>query len=78
MNNKDLLEPSLFIKATIYNYIKASIITLLIIGRGKRVLRNALNRLNNTKVDLILYNVVVIKGFYINIIIKALLLRVNI
>jgi hypothetical protein len=72
INNKDLLEPSIFIKVIINKSIKAGLFTLLIIKRGIRVIKRALsNKLRLIIIDLILEDIIIIEGFYINIILKA-------
>jgi hypothetical protein len=76
VNNKDLLEPGIFIKVTINKSIKAGSFTLLIIKRGIRVIKRALSsELRPITIDLILEDVIVIEGFYINIILEARLLE---
>jgi hypothetical protein len=72
VNSKDLLEPRLFIKATINEYVKAGSSSLLILGRGTRVIRNTLSRVSGlVTVDLTLKDIVVVEGFYVNIISEA-------
>jgi hypothetical protein len=74
VNNKNLINSSTFIKVNINNYVKAGITSLLIIRYSTYIIKNIVNRpaRPHTK-DLILYNIIVIKGFYINIISKAYL-----
>ena len=72
VNNKELLNPITFIKGRINNYVKAGIISLLILGYNTYIIKNIIHKLNKPKTkDLILYNIIIIKGFYINIISKA-------
>jgi len=72
VNNKDLLEPSIFIKIIINKSIKAGLFTLLIIKRGTRVIKRALSsELRLIIINLILEDIIIIKGFYINIILEA-------
>jgi hypothetical protein len=72
VNNKDLLKPNIFIKVIINKSIKAGLFTLLIIKRSIRVIKRALsNKLRLIIIDLILEDIIIIKGFYINIILKA-------
>ena len=55
--------------------VKSSLGALPILRHKTYILRGILNRANNnSKRDLILKNVVIVKGFYINIISKAKLL----
>jgi hypothetical protein len=74
VNSKDLINSSTFIKAKINNYIEAEITSFPIIRYSIRIIKNIVNRFSGlyTK-DLILYNIIVIKGFYINIISEACL-----
>jgi hypothetical protein len=59
--------------------VKSGLGALPILGHRTCVLRGILNRANgNSKRDLILKNVVVVKGFYTNIISKAKLLLVGV
>jgi hypothetical protein len=79
INNKDLLKPNLFIKSSINKSVKAGLSALPIIGRGTRVIRRALNgELGIVTADLILKDVAIIKGFYINIISEAYLLELGV
>ena len=72
VNNKDLLEPSIFIKVIINKSIKVGLSTLLIIKRGIYIIKRALNsELRLIIIDLILEDIIIIKGFYINIISEA-------
>jgi len=72
INNKDLLKLGLFVKASYNKYIKAKSLSLLILGYNTRVIRKALNGISSFSLaNLVLNNVIVIKGFYINIILKA-------
>jgi hypothetical protein len=74
VNSKNLINSSTFIKAKINNYIKAGIISFLIIRYSIRIIKNVINRpIRLCTKDLILYNIVVIKEFYINIISEACL-----
>ena len=74
VNNKDLLIPSTFILFKNNNIVQVSSFFLPIFKRGEKVLKKVLNSLNSKNIiDLKLKNVVVIKGFYINIILIVLL-----
>ena len=76
VNSKDLINSGTFIKAKINNYVKAGITSFLIIRHNTRIIKNVINKPAGpyTK-DLILYNIIVIKGFHINIISKACLVK---
>jgi hypothetical protein len=72
VNNKNLLKPGLFIKASYNKYIEAGSLSLLILGYSIRVIKKALNSTSSFSLaDLVLNNVIVIKGFYVNIILEA-------
>ena len=74
MNNKDLLIPSTFVLFKNNNIVQVSSFFLLILRRRERVLKKVLNSLNSKNIiDLKLKNIVVVKGFYINIILMVLL-----
>ena len=74
VNSKDLLEPRLFVKAITNKYVKASSSSLLILGHRTQVIRNTLNRVSSlATTDLILKDIVIVKGFYVNIISEACL-----
>ena len=76
VNNKDLINSSTFIKAKINNYIKARITSLLIIRHSTYIIKNVINRFIELYIkDLILYNIIVIKEFHINIISEAYLVK---
>jgi hypothetical protein len=76
VNSKNLIDSNTFIKAKIDNYIKAEITSLSITGYSTYIIKNIVNKPSGpyTK-NLILYNIIVIKGFYINIISKAYLIE---
>jgi hypothetical protein len=72
INNKDLLKPGSFIKASYNKYIKAKTLSFPILGHSIKVIKRALNSTSSISLaNLVLNNIIVIKGFYINIIIKA-------
>jgi hypothetical protein len=71
VNNKKRLNKGNFIKLLIELIIKVKTFILLITRRDTRIFKRLFNKRDNKRVNLILYNVVIIKGFYINIILKA-------
>ena len=74
MNNKDLLIPSTFVLFKNNNIVQVSSFFLPILKRKERVLKKVLNGLNSKNtIDLKLKNIIVIEGFYINIILIVLL-----
>ena len=76
VNSKDLINSGTFIKAKINNYVKAEITSFSIIRYNTYIIKNVINRLIRPRTkDLILYNIIVIKEFHINIISKARLVK---
>jgi hypothetical protein len=74
VNSKDLLKPRSFIKVITNKSIKVELFTLLILGYKTYIIKRILNSaLGLIIADLILKNIIIIKGFYINIILKAYL-----
>ncbi len=76
VNSRDLLVQGLFRKLGVSDYIEAGTQSILIIRRSSSVIKNCLageNSLNTQ--DLVLSNIVVVTGFYINIVLEALLLK---
>ncbi len=72
VNSKDLLKPRSFIKVITNKSVKARLFTLLILGHETYIIKKTLNSaLRLIIIDLILKNVTIIKGFYINIILEA-------
>jgi len=60
-------------------YIKAGNLSLPILSRNTRTFKGIINRVyNEAEKDLILKDIVVIKGFYINIISEARLLLLKV
>jgi hypothetical protein len=66
------LDKASFIKSLITNIIKASITLLFILRHSTCIFKGLLNKSKSKKVDLILFNIIIIKGFFINIVLKAL------
>jgi hypothetical protein len=79
INSKDLLELGSFVKALFNKYIEARSSSLLILGRGTKVIKKAINKAAGPNIkDLRLSNIIVIKGFYINIISEACLNKIRV
>ncbi len=76
VNSKEMLVPGLFRKLGVTDFIDTGTQSILIISRGLQVIKNYLvgEKGPNTQ-DLVLLNVIVIEGFYINIVLEALLLK---
>jgi hypothetical protein len=74
INSKELLKLGSFIKALFNKCVEAGSSSLLILGRGIRVIKKAINGAISPNIkDLRLFNIIVIKGFYINIVFEACL-----
>jgi len=72
VNSKELLKLKSFTKAAYNKCIKASSSSLPILGYSKRVIKKALNSIASLNLeDLVLLDIIIIKGFYINIVFEA-------
>ena len=72
MNDKSFLLLSSFKALRVNEYVEADSLSLPISGRDKRKLKNVLNGVRGEVTKyLILDNIIVVKGFYINIISEA-------
>jgi len=79
INSKDLLELGSFIKALFNKYVEAGSSSLLIFKRSIKVIRKAINKAISPNIkDLRLSDIIVVKGFYINIISKAYLNKIRV
>jgi hypothetical protein len=79
INSKDLLKLRSFIKALFNKCVEAGSSSLLILGRGIKVIRKAINKAAGPNIeDLRLSDIIVIKGFYINIISEACLNKIGV
>ena len=67
-----MLKLRLFVKALYNKCMKARSLSFLILGYSTKVIRRALNSTNSSSLaNLVLSNIIIIKGFYINIILEA-------
>ena len=72
VNNKELLELRSFIKVAYNKCVEAGSFSFLILKRSKRVIKKVLNSVASlNSEDLTLSDIIIIKGFYINIVSKA-------
>ena len=79
VNSKDLLELESFIKALFNKCIEAGSSSLLILGCGIKVIKKAINKAASPNIkDLRLSDIIIIKGFYINIVFKACLNKIRV
>jgi hypothetical protein len=72
VNNKERLNKGSFVKLLIKLVIKVRTFILLITRYNTRTFKGLFNKRDGKRVNLILRDVVIIKGFYINIVLKAL------
>jgi hypothetical protein len=75
VNNKERLDKGSFVKLPVELVVEVKTFILLITRRGTRTFKGLFNKRDGKRVNLMLYNVVVIKGFYINIVLEALLFK---
>ena len=79
VNNKDLFIPSTFVLFKNNNIVQISSSFFPILKYKEKVLKKVLNSPNSKNiVDLKLKNIVIVKGFYINIILIVLLYTISI
>jgi hypothetical protein len=72
VNNKERLNKGSFVKLLIELVVKVKTFILLIIRHDTRTFKGLFNKRDRKRVDLVLRNVAVVKGFYINIVLEAL------
>jgi hypothetical protein len=75
VNNKERLDKSSFVKLLIELIIKVKTFILLIIRRDTCTFKGLFNKRDRKRVDLVLRDIAIIKGFYINIVLKALFFK---
>jgi hypothetical protein len=74
-----LLELGSFVKASFNKCIEAGSLSLLILGRGIKVIKKAINKAIGLNIkDLHLSDIIVIEGFYINIVSEACLNKIGV
>jgi hypothetical protein len=73
VNNKERLNKDNFVKLLIELVVEARTFILLITRHSTRTFKGLFNKRDGKRVNLVLRDVVVVKGFYINIVLKALL-----
>jgi hypothetical protein len=79
VNSKDLLKLRSFVKALFNKCIKAGSSSFLILGRSIKVIKKAINKAISPNIeDLHLSDIIIIKGFYINIVFKACLNKIRV
>jgi predicted AAA+ superfamily ATPase len=75
VNDAKRLNKGSFIKSLITNTAEASITLFPILKRSTCTFKGLLNKSKSKKVDFILFNIAIIKGFLINKVLKALLYK---
>jgi hypothetical protein len=75
VNNKERLDKGSFVKLLVELVIKAKTFILLILRRGTCTFKGLFNKRDSKRVNLMLCNVAIVKGFYINIVLEALLFK---
>jgi hypothetical protein len=72
INNVRRFNKGSFIKSLVINIIKARTTSLPILKYSTRTFKGLLNKSKGKKVDFMLFNIIIIKVFLINIVLKAL------
>jgi hypothetical protein len=72
VNDVKRLDKASFIKFLVINTVETSITLLFILRHSTCTFKGLLNGTKSKKINLILLNVAIIKGFFINIVLKAL------
>jgi hypothetical protein len=75
VNNKERLNKGSFVKLLIELIVKARTFILLITRRGTRTFKGLFNKRDGKRVNLVLRDVAIVKGFYINIVLEAFLFK---
>jgi hypothetical protein len=75
VNNKERLNKGSFVKLLVELVVKARTSILLITRRGTHTFKGLFNKRDGKRVNLVLYDVVIVKGFHINIVLEALLFK---
>jgi hypothetical protein len=73
VNNKERLDKGSFVKLPVELVVEARTSVLLITRCGTRTFKGLFNRRDGKRVNLVLRNVAVVKGFHVNIVSEALL-----
>jgi hypothetical protein len=75
VNNKERLDKGSFVKLLVELVVEVETFILLITRRGTRTFKGLFNKRDGKRVNLVLRDVVVVKGFYINIVLEALFFK---
>jgi hypothetical protein len=71
VNDKERLDKGSFIKLLIELVIKAKTFIFLIIRHSTCIFKGLFNKRDGKRVNLVLCNIIIVKGFYINIVLEA-------
>jgi hypothetical protein len=75
VNNKERLNKGSFVKLLVKLVVEARTFILLILRHDTYTFKELFNKRDSKRVNLVLRDVVVVKGFYINIVSEALLFK---
>jgi hypothetical protein len=75
VNNKKQLDKGSFVKSPVKSVVEARTFMLLITRHGTRTFKGLFNKRDGKRVNLVLRDVVVVKGFHVNIVLEALLFK---
>jgi hypothetical protein len=75
VNNKERLDKGSFVKLLVELVVEAKTFILLITRHGTRTFKGLFNKRDGKRVNLVLRDVAVVKGFYVNIVLEALLFK---
>jgi hypothetical protein len=75
VNNKERLDKGSFVKLLVELVVEVRTFILLITRRGTRTFKGLFNKRDGKRVNLVLRDVVVVKGFHINIVLEALFFK---
>jgi hypothetical protein len=75
VNNKERLDKGSFVKLLVKLIVEARTFILLILRHDTYTFKELFNKRDSKRVNLVLRDVVVVKGFYINIVLEALLFK---
>jgi hypothetical protein len=73
VNNKERLDKGSFIKLLIELVVEVRTFILLITRHGTCTFKGLFNKRDGKRVNLVLYDVAIVKGFHVNIVLKAFL-----
>jgi hypothetical protein len=75
VNNKERLNKGSFVKLLVELVVEVKTFILLILRHGTYTFKRLFNKRDSKRVNLVLRDVAIVKGFYINIVLEALLFK---